>query len=132
MILLYTHSCKNLTFTVHAIWNSQGHSIIHPCNLLSMYIGSTCLHCKSNRIALKYFTFTATLANAIVSTIAVQSAVVVWLPEYHTIAPAFIKITFPEVDLAVSRHPAKSESENLYKVSYIELLISKSQSIQIF
>ena len=39
---------------------------------LYCHIGSTCQHSKSNRNALKYFTFTTTLANAIVSAIVVQ------------------------------------------------------------
>ena len=85
---MITHSCKNLTLTVTCLTVScvkslpfatanaavlSTHTIV-----LSMYVGLTCLHCKSKRIALKYyFSFTTTLASAIVSAIAVQSAVVV-------------------------------------------------------
>ena len=47
-----------------AICNSQCCSIIHTCNCTVYVLGSTCLHCKSNRMALKYFTFTKTLAKS--------------------------------------------------------------------
>ena len=46
----------------------------------------------------------------------VQSAVVVWQSEFHVMAPAFIRTTFPEVDLAVSLYSANLESKSAYKV----------------
>ena len=86
-ILCCTHSCKNLTFTATCLTVLWVKSLpfatanvavlsIHTI-VLCMYVGSNCAHCKSNRISLKYITFKATLANAIVSAIAVQSAVFV-------------------------------------------------------
>ena len=47
-------------------------------------------------MALKYLISTATLAIAIVSAAAVQSAVFSWRSEHHEITPMFTKITFPE------------------------------------
>ena len=74
-ILCCTHSCKNLTFTVTCLTVLWVKSLpfatanvavlsIHTM-VLCMYVGSTCVHCKSNRISLKYISFKTTLANAL-------------------------------------------------------------------
>ena len=42
-----------------------------------------------------------------------QSAAVIWRPEYHEIAPAFIRITFPDVDLPQSKSCVKYSSSFL-------------------
>ena len=53
---------KSLPFATAKVAVLSTHTIV-----LSMYVGSSCLHCRSNIIALKYLTSTATLATEMVS-----------------------------------------------------------------
>ncbi len=116
-ILRCTHSCSNQTLTITCLtqltvsWVKSLSFATAKVAVLSthtivlfMYVGSSCLNCRSNKIALQYLALTATLASAIVSAIAVQSTVVAWQPEYQAIAPPFITTTSrcPDVDLALA------------------------------
>ena len=129
--LCCAYSCKNLTFTVTCLavlcvksWpiaRAQSSPESTLTIVLSMQAGSACQHCKWNIIVLRYWTFTDTLASVFCFRHIVwqqQHRTIKLLPhslELHFQTP-FIRITFPEADLAVPLHPAKSESESVYKI----------------
>ena len=113
-----TCSCKNLTFTVtcftvlcvmslpFATAKSKAAVLSTHTMVLSLSVCSACLLCKLNRVALKYLTFTATIASAVH-----WCYLTTRFPEHHDIAASpFFTTTFSELDLAMSGHSAKSVS----------------------